>query len=57
MKNLLVHMVVSDTFDGAITLPIMIDVEDDATENEIHEQAYLAFKELCIDVDSYEEIE
>jgi len=57
MKNLLVNMVVSDTFDGAITLPIMIDVEDDATENEIHEQAYLAFKELCIDVDSYEEIE
>lgn len=55
MKTMTIGMMMDLPHGGYVTFDI--DVPDDATEEEIHQQAYREFREIPIDVESYEETE
>lgn len=57
MKKVLVRLAVSDILNGDGLWNMLIEVADDATESDIHEEAYRQFRGLCVDVDDYEEYE
>lgn len=57
MKKVLVRLAVSDILNGDGLWNMLIEVADDATESDIHEEAYRQFRGLCVDVDGYEEYE
>lgn len=57
MKKVLVRLAVSDILNGDGLWNMLIEVPDDATESDIHEEAYRHYGGLCVDVDDYEEYE